>query len=1014
MNGSWVGSIDKNNPHLALTGWRFSGVSQRIESIQGVELFSLLIEVTPEFAHIFVVEADRLLLIPNEHQIHYFLKWLIELPHHPLGEEIQYSSQLQIWASCGQWLLELIEQGKFLPSVASKQENEREVGIASLWEIPMGNAAIEHGVQAITAAFNEAKPFQEEFTYHSDGISVSKTQVESFIQVCADLFIRSHIGEQEVKQALYEMNPRFSVPLTPVEHWVHALLTNPVARPVESLDWIAQDIRQWTSEFVVKTQETAVRTCLRLQEPSGEGQGTWKLLFYLQAEHDPHIMLAASEIWMHPERVIVHHHFRFVEPQERLLRDLALAAERFVPLERSFKVSNPYQCELTLEEAFVFLSEGAQLLQQEGIMVLVPSWWKKRSTPWGVKLHLDQPKTSPAIRAPGESLLGFQSLVHYDLGIAIGDMLLTPEELKELAELNAPLVKVRGEWIQFHPKLAQQFLHRVHDSGNATISLADAMQLALESTQGEADASVIGLGQLPITKVTATGSIGRLIEAWQGDTILYNREQPAALHGTLRPYQRIGYSWLLAMRELGLGACLADDMGLGKTIQFISYIVGLKESVELQGPCLLVSPTSVLENWKRELQQFAPSLKVWLHYGPDRLTSKQLGTQWNDIDIVMTSYTTAQRDEAMLASIPWEVVTLDEAQNIKNTASKQTQTIRKLHGKHRIALTGTPVENRLSELWSIMDFLNPDYLGTQEEFRVKFAMPIERNQDEVITHTLSRIIQPFILRRVKSDQRVIQDLPEKLEMKEFCSLTKEQIGLYEATVEQMLRKADRAEGMERKGTILAALTQLKQICNHPSHYLRDHNPSVQRSGKMQRLIELLDNVIVRGERALIFTQYAQMAELLSETLTEHWGQEVLLITGNVPKKKRDLMISRFQEEDDAPKLFVLSLKTGGFGINLTRANHVIHYDRWWNPAVENQATDRAYRIGQQLNVQVHKLICSGTLEEKIDLMIENKRSLASQVVGSGEQWVTEMSTEQLQDLFALRREFVVEGEEEAE
>jgi len=481
--------------------------------------------------------------------------------------------------------------------------------------------------------------------------------------------------------------------------------------------------------------------------------------------------------------------------------------------------------------------------------------------------------------------------------------------------------------------------------------------------------------------------------------------------GKLRPYQVRGFSWLAFMRRWGLGACLADDMGLGKTPQTLALLLHERAQGWVRGPTLLICPTSVVGNWQREAARFAPSLRVLVHHGPGRADGERFVEEARAHDLVISSYALLSRDEARLAAVDWEGVVLDEAQNVKNSSTRQAQAARRLRARYRIALTGTPVENRLAELWAIMEFLNPGYLGSQESFRRHFALPIERWQDKERTRALRQIVQPFILRRVKSDPRIIRDLPEKLEMKVYCQLTPEQATLYEAVVREMMAQIEAAEGIQRRGLVLTTLMRLKQVCNHPAHYLDDGSALAgqagPRSGKLARLEEMLEEALAEGDRALIFTQFARFGQRLRQYLAERFGREVLFLHGEVPAPVRDAMVARFQERN-GPPLFVLSLRAGGVGLNLTAANHVFHFDRWWNPAVENQATDRAYRIGQQRTVQVHKLLCVGTLEERIDNLIESKQVLAEQVVGSGEAWLTELSTAELRDLLALRREAVAE------
>lgn len=452
---------------------------------------------------------------------------------------------------------------------------------------------------------------------------------------------------------------------------------------------------------------------------------------------------------------------------------------------------------------------------------------------------------------------------------------------------------------------------------------------------------------------------------------------------------------------------VANNLLCHNTIQLITLLLHERHTKKtVNGPSLIVCPMSIVGNWHRELHRFAPSLSVMIHHGAERLTGPVFEEEVSQHDVVITTYALALRDKEHLSHIDWQYLVLDEAQNIKNEAAKQTQAIKSIQAVHKIALTGTPVENRLSELWSIMEFLNPGYLGSGTDFRKQFAIPIERYHDAPKAESLKHLIQPFVLRRVKTDKTIIKDLPEKMEMKVYCNLTQEQASLYEAVVQEMMEKIENSEGIERRGLILATLMKLKQVSNHPTQFIGDGSSLAGRSGKLARLEEMLEEALAEGDKALIFTQFAEMGKLLCKYLQESLGQEVLFLHGGTPKKMRDAMVQRFQEERHGPKIFILSLKAGGVGLNLTGANHVFHFDRWWNPAVENQATDRAFRIGQLKNVQVHKFISVGTLEERIDQMIEDKKALAENIVGSGENWLTEMSTSQLKELFALSREAV--------
>jgi len=474
---------------------------------------------------------------------------------------------------------------------------------------------------------------------------------------------------------------------------------------------------------------------------------------------------------------------------------------------------------------------------------------------------------------------------------------------------------------------------------------------------------------------------------------------PDGFDGELRPYQERGVGWLTFLGRLGLGACLADDMGLGKTAQVIASLL----ADPTDGPALVVCPTSVLGNWERELVRFAPALSVLVHHGPDRFRGhdEPFTERATAHDVVLTSYALVARDAADLEVVGWGRLVLDEAQQVKNPYTAQARAVHRIPAVRRIAMTGTPVENRLSDLWAIMHAVNPGLLGGARSFKERFAGPIERDADLEATALLQRIVSPFVLRRLKTDKAIIDDLPDKVEQTERCLLTREQATLYQAVVDDLIEQADAAEGIDRRGIVLAGIMKLKQVCNHPAHFLKDGTPLARRSGKLARAEELLDDVLAAGDKALCFTQFAEWGAALTPYLARRFGVEVPWLHGGVPRKRRDELVARFQEPP-GPPLFVISLKAGGTGLNLTAASHVLHFDRWWNPAVEDQATDRAYRIGQRKNVIVNKLVSTGTVEERIDEMITSKRALAERVVGAGESWITEMSTDELRDVLTLR------------
>jgi SNF2 family DNA or RNA helicase len=749
-------------------------------------------------------------------------------------------------------------------------------------------------------------------------------------------------------------------------------------------------VQAWLANVRPQRSDAAFRLCLRLTEPTAAPTNgeSWRLDFLLQATDDPSLLVPSDQVWQAKTGVATFLKRRFENPQERLLAELGRASRVYPLVDQGLETACPAGMALRTEQAYEFLRQSAPLLEQSGFGVLVPPWWQKPTARVSARLRVK----SPAETGVTSGLLGRNGIVAYQWQIAIGDESISWTEFQKLAQMKVPLVKVRGQWVELRRDEVEKaiaFFERRRTEGE--MALGDALRLGLGQEVSE-------LG-LPISGIDAEGAVGTLLDRLTGAAGLEPVAVPPQFRGELRPYQVRGLSWLGFLSQLGLGACLADDMGLGKTIQLIALI--LHERRQTNGPTLVVCPMSVVGNWQREIARFAPKLKVLIHHGSERLTGVQFERRARKHDVVVTTYALALRDEAVLAAVPWNRVVLDEAQNIKSASALQARAVKRLPARHRIAMTGTPVENRLAELWSIMDFLNPGYLGNAREFRSRFAQPIEKYRDPERAGTLRRLIQPYVLRRLKTDRTIIKDLPQKIETRVYCHLTPEQATLYEAVVKEMLGQIDRTEGIQRRGLVLATLMKLKQICNHPAQFIQDGSALAGRSGKLARLEAMIEELLSEGDQALIFTQFAEMGKMLRRRLQQTANREVLFLHGGTPKRQRDAMVERFQQGE--PALFVLSIKAGGLGLNLTAANHVFHFDRWWNPAVENQATDRAFRIGQRRNVQVHKFVCVGTIEERIDQMIEQKKELADVVVGAGEGWITELSTTQLRELFALSR-----------
>jgi hypothetical protein len=583
-------------------------------------------------------------------------------------------------------------------------------------------------------------------------------------------------------------------------------------------------------------------------------------------------------------------------------------------------------------------------------------------------------------------------VVEYDLHAALGGRPISDEEFRALAAATQPLVRLGGEW----KLLGDKALRRARQL--AQLALHGAGIPALTALGATLAGSAELRGFEVAIDADQAGELESLAARLRDPALRAPVDPETGFHGVLRPCQESGLGWLLGMRGLGMGALLADDMGLGKTVQLIAYL--LDRSDQSNEPALIVCPASVLGNWQRELHRFAPGIETHIHHGPDRTRDI---ANLEEFDVVLTSYSLLPRDKRLLGEAEWRVVVLDEAQQVKNPLTRGAQAARALRARHRIALTGTPIENRLDELWSILHFLNPGLLDSRSAYRRRYSTPIEKHGDAGATERLRQITQPFILRRHKSDPTVLPDLPPRQESNEYCTLTVEQAALYQATIDAMLGQVRGAAGIERRGHVLALLTRLKQVCNHPAQALGRPGVMVGRSGKLDRLTEMLAEAIDEGDSALVFTQYAVMGRMLSEHLTRGLEVERLYLDGSTPLAERERVVDGFQADGDEPRVLVMSLKAGGLGLNLTNASHVFHFDRWWNPAVEDQASDRAHRIGQTRVVQVHRMICAGTIEERIDELIEAKRGLATSIVDRGmEGAISELTDDELADLVELR------------
>ncbi len=738
---------------------------------------------------------------------------------------------------------------------------------------------------------------------------------------------------------------------------------------------IPGQIAAWSNEG----ERQGLRVGFRLDTPTDEEEetATFGLSIFVHPPGSPELGVPIAAAWPRTPGGIELGGRVWPHPAAAIVRGLARAARFFEPMKAALTGSAPSDLTWNSHKAWEFLDKGYPALKEAGFDIDIPEAFKAEGS--------RRIRARIRVEVEDETRIDLDGVLRFRWEVVFGEHVLTGDEFSELVSRKQPLVKFRGEWVLLDPAEVARLPDSVRSQGE--MDAASALRAVLVGTHDG----------IP---VVADDRLSLIVEALRNPDLV---PVPQGFVGTLRPYQHRGFSWLVTLGKIGLGACLADDMGLGKTVQVICHILARRG--RNAPPCLVICPTSVLGNWQREIARFAPSLRVIRHHGMHR------GLQGaSKADVVLTTYGLLGRDAEELASLPWDIIVLDEAQAIKNPDSQRAKSASMLKGKHRVAMSGTPVENRLDELWSLFYFLLPNLLGTRAAFRRNVAVPIERFGDNEVAKQLKLGVSPFLLRRLKTDADVAPDLPEKIEREEYVPLTREQASLYQQVIDDFMERISSLQDMERRGQVLAMLTQLKQVCNHPAQLIGDGDIAKlsARSGKLDRLVDLLDEILDNGERTLIFTQYREMGTILQRHLSDLYGGEVPFLHGGSLPMQRDEMVRSFQEDEDAAPVLIISVRAGGTGVNLTRATHVIHYDRWWNPAVEDQATDRAHRIGQDHRVQVHKLVCQSTLEERIAAMLVDKRQLAESVVASGERWLTELDDDALRRLVALGDDAVLE------
>lgn len=926
-----------------------------------------------------------------------------------LSTGVMGGNDMVFWTKVMRFAGALVARQEYLPglerTIAGKME--------AIWEPIFLGSDMEYLGEVIAAMPHACAAMQGRDAESKQPEIYPATMVKNMVTQIVDYLARYSIFTQQQsswpKSFLEEPGTEFD---SLHDHWLNALVTEEPILPDDEEDLmdLHRQVREWRKPISLSTT-TPFRLCLKLVEPPASEtaggneseEASWHIKYFLQSYNDPELLIPTDHVWSPSEAEARVLNTDFFDAKEFLLSSLGIASTICPRIEASLHQDAPTGYELDTDGAYEFLTDRVLALEQAGFGTITPPWWTHHGSRQrlGTKAILKGAEggKSAAKSSKGGGGFSLDHVLEFDWQVTLGGEKVTRKELEELAKSKIPLVRMRGHWIQLGEKEVDRALDLTSKEHKAEASLRDVVRMALGSAKSPDEFRFDG--------IEASGWVNDFLEQLQGSSSFEELPPPKGLVGELRPYQLRGFSWLAFLKQWGLGACLADDMGLGKTVQALTLIQNDWENGNRK-PYLIICPTSLTGNWYKESRRFTPDLPALVHHGVNRNKGAAFKKDAEKYAVVISSYSLLHRDIEILKTIDWGGTILDEAQNIKNPKTKQARSARSIKSEYRLALTGTPIENNVGDLWSIMEFLNSGFLGSQTEFKRNFLLPIQANRDEETVDKLRKLTNPFILRRLKSDKTIIKDLPGKMEMKVYCNLTKEQAALYQDLVTDVDNALESTEGIQRKGLVLATLTKLKQICNHPAQYLGEKKSFSKRSGKLARLTEMLEEIIEVDERALIFTQFVEMGKIMQQHLQEAFGQEVIFLHGGVPKKARDQMIDRFQEDPNGPHIFVLSLKAGGTGLNLTRANHVFHYDRWWNPAVEDQATDRVYRIGQTKNVQIHKFLCTGTLEERIDEMIEHKKGVADSIVGSDEAWLTELSTDDLKNLFQLQKDAIGE------
>lgn len=967
--------------------------------------------------------------------------------------EPPYSASAYFWSLVNRLACQIVAEGNYICCTTKFSRNMDTFKITS-----EGEGTINAGWKPILRSNIDLKNYQRLLYYAPDsacnivnGDKSEYREISSLVRVFLREYIDTLIRKSAKKQKyarffeVYGISPKdvkkIGDKLTWDIRFIASLISDDNELRLYSVPErsIPDLVSNWTQLMENTYLSDGYIFKIKLSVPSGES-GDWVLKFNLRniAAKQSLSLQRFWDIAKNKEELSNFGPHRYINMRRSVLKTLYKISLIFPPIKSILSLKKPYFARLKLSEASDFIQSFAGQLEDEGIIIELPEAFKKHGkqrlkpvlkiTSATKEMEMYKTKEAGSTRVTERVSFDMNSVLNYEWEVNIGDKKLSDSALDKLiTDKSKSLIYYDGEWTLVEKHDVDTIKETIRDNRSGEMNADKALffgltgQIAVDPSgrrKGESE-------QFGPYDVQLEGPIQEIVAVLTGRQELEEIKQPEMLRGTLRPYQLDGYNWLISMTGLGFNVCLADDMGLGKTVQVIAYLQHQFKQQDMKNHAvLIICPTSVIGNWRQEFKKFAPDVEVGLYYGKNRPENiEELHEKIQQTNVLLTSYGILRRDISVLSAINWLSIILDESQNIKNYKAQQTKAAYELNGSSKICLTGTPIENKLLELWSMFHFLNPYLLGRRASFQKKYSTPIERLGDNEAAEKLQKTIQPFLLRRLKTDKNIISDLPEKQEIKMRVHLTSSQREMYRITVEENLKKLnDMAEQkgktqskFERSGFILNTLMKLKQICNHPLQTMKSEleslekrpaNELIRESGKLQRLTEMLEEILEANDKILIFTQFTQMGKILIKTITERFNIEPLYLHGGVAQKKRTEMVDKFQnDKENLYPIFILSLKAGGTGLNLTEASIVLHFDRWWNPAVENQATDRAYRIGQEKNVLVYKMISEGTVEEKIDKMIEEKKELAEKIVSStGERWITDLSDTELEDLFLYQEE----------